>query len=256
MRKTIAILLAAAILTACTAAVPQPVDTDPQTDTTAPETQTAAAEEPETVVETEPDEPAAAAEVSYRHIVTWESSTGAIWCTAVVEATNTGSTPVSLSSCTLDIERADGTLADTLELGGAVPEVIDPGEVGYYVYTGTLDAALPEEYTLLPHASYEEHAAPVRYPVTEITLTDTDYYGVQATCRVANDTDEGITSPHVSVILLGEDGHAVAKLHTYADTIAPGDKVGVKCGALSMYPDITADTVSGYVAVAEPMFQW
>ncbi len=246
-------ILFLATATACATTDPQPVETAPETDTTAAETQQ------ETETETEPETEAAPvsdAQIQYGNITVWESSTGTLWYTAVVEVANLGETTLQLSNCTMDIEDASGALVATLDLGTSVPEVIDPGETAYYVDTSTLDAALPEGYKLIPHAKFGEHAAPVRYPVSEVSLKDTDYFGVKAVCRVENDTDESISSPRVAVILLGADGHAVAELLTYGDEIATGEKMGVELGALSMAPGITADSVSGYVAYAEPMFQW
>ena len=261
MKKPSAIIAALLCLTACATTDPQPVETAPETDTTAAETQqsgeTAAETQQET--ETEPETEAAPvsdAQIQYDNITVWESSTGTLWYTAVVEVANLGETTLQLSSCTLDVEDASGALVATLDLGTSVPEVIDPGETAYYVDTSTLDAALPDGYKLVPHAKFGEHAAPVRYPVSEVSLKDTDYFGVKAVCRVENNTDESISSPRVAVILLGADGHAIAKLRTYADEIAPGEKMGVECMAMAMPDSITADSVSGYVAYAEPMFQW
>lgn len=242
------------LTTACTTTDPQPVETAPETDTTA-----AAETQQETETETEPETEAAPvsdAQIQYDNITVWESSTGTLWYTAVVEVANLGETTIQLSSCTLDVEDASGALVATLDLGTSVPEVIDPGETAYYVDTSTIDAALPEGYKLVPHAKFGEHAAPVRYPVSEVSLKDTDYFGVKAVCRVENSTDESISSPRVAIILLGDDGHAVAQLLTYGDEIAPGEKMGVECMAMAMPDSITADSVSGYVAYAEPMFQW
>lgn len=240
------------LATACATTDPQPVETVPEMDTAA-ETQQ------ETETETDPETetaPVSDAQIQYDNITMWESSTGTLWYTAVVEVANLGETTLQLSSCTLDVEDASGALVATLDLGTSVPEVIDPGETAYYVETSTLDVALPEGYQLVPHAKFGEHAAPVRYPVSDVSLKDTDYFGVKAVCRIENSTDESISSPRVSIILFGDDGHAVAQLLTYGDEIAPGEKMGVELGALSMAPGITADSVSGYVAYAEPMFQW
>lgn len=253
MKKSIAIIAALLCLTACATNDPQPVETAPETDTTAAETQQETETETEQGTETAP---VSDAQIQYDNITVWESSTGTLWYTAVVEVANLGETTLQLSSCTLDVEDASGALVATLDLGTSVPEVIDPGETAYYVDTSTLDAALPEGYQLVPHAKFGEHAAPVRYPVSDVSLKDTDYFGVKAVCRVENSTDESISSPRVSIILLGDDGHAVAQLLAYADEIAPGEKMGVELGALSMAPGITADSVSRYVAYAEPMFQW
>ena len=254
MKKPIAIIAALLCLTACATTDPQPVETAPETDTTA-----AAETQQETETETEPETEAAPvsdAQIQYDNITVWESSTGTLWYTAVVEVANLGETTLQLSNCTLDVEDANGALVATLDLGSSVPEVIDPGETAYYVDTSTLDAALPEGYKLVPHAKFGEHAAPVRYPVSEVSLKDTDYFGVKAVCRVENDTSESASSPRVAIILLGADGHAIAKLRAYADEIAPGEKMGVECMAMAMPDSITADSVSGYVAYAEPMFQW
>lgn len=254
MKKPIAIIAALLCLTACATNDPQPVETAPETDTTA-----AAETQQETETETEPETEAAPvsdAQITYADVSTWTDSIGSTWYTAVVEVENTGTATIMLSNCSMDVEDAAGALIGTMDLGSSVPEILEPGEIGYYVETGTMDYTLPDGYQLAPHTKFAEHAAPVRYPVSEVSLKDTDYFGVKAVCRVENNTDESISSPRVAVILLGADGHAVAQLLTYGDEIAPGEKMGVELGALSMPYSITADSVSGYVAYAEPMFQW
>lgn len=252
-KRTICTILSILFLaTACTTTDPQPVETAPETDTAA-ETQqeTEAATEPETEAA-----PVSDAQITYADVSTWTDSIGSTWYTVVVEVENTGTATIMLSNCSMDVEDAAGALIGTMDLGSSVPEILEPGEIGYYVETGTMDYTLPDGYQLAPHTKFAEHAAPVRYPVSEVSLKDTDYFGVKAVCRVENNTDESISSPRVAVILLGADGHAVAQLLTYGDEIAPGEKMGVELGALSMAPGITADSVSGYVAYAEPMFQW
>ncbi len=226
-----------------------------------------AAEKFETVSETQHETEAATdsdteaapvsdAQITYADVSTWMDSIGSTWYTAVVEVENTGTATIMLSTCSMDVEDASGALVGTMDLGKSVPEILGPGEIGYYVKTSTMDYTLPDGFQLVPHTKFAEHDAPKRYPVSEVTLSDTDYFGVKATCRVENNTDKSISSPCVSIILLGEDNHAVARIMTYAGEFAPGEKIGVECSALKMAPGITADSISGYVAVAEPMFQW
>lgn len=213
----------------------------------------------ETEAATEPDTevaPVSDAQITYADVSTWTDSIGSTWYTAVVEVENTGTATVMLSTCSMDVEDASGALVGTMDLGKSVPEILGPGEIGYYIKTSTMDYTLPDEFRLVPHTKFAEHDEPTRYPISDISIKDTDYNGVKATCRVENNTDESISSPRISIILLGEDNHAVARIMTYAGEFAPGEKIGVECRALTMAPGITADSISGYVAVAEPMFQW
>lgn len=252
-KRTICTIFSILLLaTACATTDPQPVET-------APETDTAAETQQETETETEPGTEAAPvsdAQITYADVSTWTDSIGSTWYTAVVEVENTGTATIMLSNCSMDVEDASGALVGTMDLGSSVPEILEPGEIGYYVETGTMDYTLPDGYQLAPHTKFAEHDAPTRYPVSEVTLSDTDYFGVKGLCRVENTTSESVSSPRVAIILLGADGHAIAKLRAYADEIAPGEKMGVECMAMAMPDSITADSVSGYVAYAEPMFQW
>lgn len=195
-------------------------------------------------------------QIIYSDLTTWEDSIGTQWYTAVVEVENDGNSSIMLSSATMDVEDESGALAGIIDLGRSVPEIIEPGEIGYYIATNILDYTVPNGHRLNPHIKAEAHDEPTRYPISDISIKDTDYNGVKATCRVENNTDKSISSPRVSIILLGEDNHAVARIMTYAGEFAPGERIGVECSALTMAPGITADSISGYVAVAEPMFQW
>lgn len=198
----------------------------------------------------------AEAQIIYSGLNTWDDSIGTRWYTAVVEVENNGNSSIMLSSATMDVEDESGALAGIIDLGRSIPEIIEPGEIGYYIATNILDYTVPDGHRLNPHIKAEAHNEPTRYPISDVSIKDTDYNGVKATCRVENNTDESISSPRVSIILLGEDNHAVARIMTYAGEFAPGEKIGVECSALTMAPGITADSISGYVAVAEPMFQW
>lgn len=250
------------LATACATTDPQPVEKATEMDTAAKTQQngeTAAETQQETETETEPETetmPVYDAQITYADVSTWTDSIGSTWYTAIVEVENTGTATIMLSNCSMDVEDASGSLVGTMDMGTSVPEILEPGEIGYYVETGTIDYTLPDGYQLAPHTKFAEHDAPTRYPVSEVTLSDTDYFGVKAVCRVENDTSESASSPRVAIILLGADGHAIAKLRAYADEIAPGEKMGVECMAMAMPDSITAGSISGYVAYAEPMFQW
>lgn len=114
MKKPIAIIAALLCLTACATTDPQPVKT-------APEMDTAAETQHETETETEPETEAAPvsdAQIQYDNITMWESSTGTLWYTAVVEVANLGETTIQLSSCTLDVE--DETSATIAALQAAM----------------------------------------------------------------------------------------------------------------------------------------
>ena len=119
MKKPIAIIAALLCLTACATTDPQPVKTAPETDTTA-----AAETQQETETETEPETetaPVSDAQIQYDNITMWESSTGTLWYTAVVEVANLGETTIQLSSCTLDVE---GETAATIAALQAAMEIL------------------------------------------------------------------------------------------------------------------------------------
>lgn len=145
-------------------------------------------------IETEPETetaPVTDAQITYADVSTWTDSIGSTWYTAVVEVENTGTATIMLSNCSMDVEDASGALIGTMDLGSSVPEILEPGEIGYYVETGTIDYTLPDGYQLAPHTKFAEHDAPTRYPVSEVTLSDTDYFGVKCLCRIENTTSKG-----------------------------------------------------------------
>jgi hypothetical protein len=136
------------------------------------------------------------------------------------------------------------------------PEVIAPGEKAYY-YEETTQDSLTEaiDLVILPRA--EAVAATIdliRYEVTDVTITDTDYFGPKAVGRVENTTDEAQTMVYITVILFDAADNPIGVLMTIrTDELAPGDKVGFEATSLSMPDSITAADVARFEAYSYPL---
>jgi len=161
-----------------------------------------------------------------------------------------------LSSGAYDLEDANGALLHSGSMLSVYPQVIEPGEKAYYYEETTLDGVDDAgiEVNFLPRPDVAKAKVDnVRYPVTDVNLTDTDYFGIKATGRVENTSDETETMTKVVVILYNASDEPIGILFTYImEDLAPGTKVGFEATAMSLPNDIIANSVVRFEAMAYP----
>jgi hypothetical protein len=244
-------LLAALLLTACgdsgdVKPAPSPSDattSDVVTQASAP-------------VETPPaaDPVADPYEVTYSKARTYTNSIGTVWIQTIIEVENTGSAPLYLSSGTVDIEKADGSLIESLSTVGVYPDVINPGEKAYYYDESTLDADPGADIVAVPHPDIEiAKVDTIRFPLSDITLRNGKYGGVEAIGRVENNSDEEQALLYIAIFLYDANNDPIGVMFTIPDNIAAGDTVSFEASSRAMPDDITAESVDHFDAFAYPM---
>jgi hypothetical protein len=195
-------------------------------------------------------------EITYTNATLHKDSIGSVWVNAIGEITNTGSANLYLSSGSIDLEDASGSLVEPIEMVSAYPEVISPGEKGYYFESTILDdVAADSSLSVVLHPDIAKATVDkINFPVTELKLVDSKYGGLNATGRVENTGSEGESLLYVAVILYGENDTPLGVLSTIImDEVAAGDKVGFNATGSSFPDSMTADTITRYEAVAYPM---
>lgn len=110
--------------------------------------------------------------------------------------------------------------------------------------------------TVVPRINSEEATIDcIRYPVTEIFLSDTTYYGIKAVGRIENTTnaDEDSTI-YVVIILYDSDNNPIGILKDLiTDDFSAGSKIGFEATSLSMPDTITTSSVASYKAYSYPL---
>lgn len=196
----------------------------------------------------------AAWETGEGKVLVSEDSIGSVWAQIAVPVENTGSVNLYLESGTMDLEDADGHLVESLSMVSVYPQVLKPGETGWYFEESTLDEKPSSDLKVVPHVDVEEATVDcIRYETSDVTISDEEYGGIKVTGRVENTTDEDGSMVEVVVFLYDENGDFIGNIYTYLDgDLAAGDKIGFSASSFADVADLTAADVADYKVYAYP----
>lgn len=212
---------------------------------------------------TEETEAKAEYEITHTTFLHHTDSLGSERYTGIVEIKNTGSSYIYLKDCSFDFEDDDGHLLETQKLVSSAPDVIAPGEFGYFYCNNLLDSntSLENGINLVPNFTVEVckkgKEVIVDYEVTDLDIKDGDYdLGVKVTGRVINNTSEDIKPLDVSIIAVffDSDGEILDVASVYADETSAGGKASFEISTMMGNDEISTDTVSDYKVIARKSY--
>jgi len=259
MKKFVHTIILTALMLSVTIAVAacgeKPVtDVSPAPSASSPSTPAPSTPAPSTPTPTQ-SVPDVAYEITYNNARLFTSSIGTVWVQLIAEIENTGSKALYLSSGSYELEDADGSLIKTGSLMSVYPQVIEPGEKAYYYEETTVDnvSADTEVVLLMRPKAAKATVSNIRYNVTDVKITDTKYYGVEASGRVENTSGETDSMIEVAVVLFDADDKPIAVVNKLiTEDLAPGDKIGFEASGWRQPDDVKADNVARYEAFAYP----
>lgn len=184
-------------------------------------------------------------------------SIGSKYISVSWSVTNTGKTNLYLKSSSADVENSDGELEDTVSMVNGYPNVIQPGETGYYYESSLYDGKTTSGLKLVPHAEIEKASADcIRYKVSEVKVQDEQYLGAKIIGRVENTTDEKGSLVEVAANLFDANGKFIGTEFTFLDNdLAAGDKRAFECSSLNT--DLKSSDIAKYEVYAYPtQFNW
>lgn len=189
--------------------------------------------QPESTPTPAPAQPAAPAEtvqgVSYR--ITYQNCrlsdgiSGMASYDAIVEIENNGTENLYLKDATFDFEDKTGHLLETESFVSSDPEIIAPGEKGYFFSSGMLEkVGLNTDYVFKPVLKVEKAKnSIIRYNILDTAKENTAYDGVTITGRVQNNTAKDDGMIWVAVVLFRADGTPIAAGGTNVLDVKAGD---------------------------------
>ena len=207
-------LAALVLLCACTQA-PEP--TQPVTE--APSSQTAGTQQSGTEESAESSEPSEAPtqaeprfELTDRRLNVYRNRAEELWAQVIAEVKNTGDVPIVLEDAPMRVCDAEGNSLAADATVEAFPQIVLPGETGYYYVETYLEAENAEGLTLElePKAAVAEETA--RYEVVQASLADSRYGGMELLAEVCNSTQETAKHFCIAALLLDADGHLLGML--------------------------------------------
>lgn len=184
---------------------------------------------------------------------TWYDSIGSHWIQVIVPVTNVGTVNIFGEACSIDLEDESGHLVDTMSLVSFFPQVLQPGETGAYCEETILDDGIGDNLKALPHVKLQKAKVDCqRLEVSDLDISDEQYFGIKVTGRIENKTSDEISSPYVVAILYDNGGKIVGTTLDITDAVAAGDKIGFSSNASTLPDDVTASTIARYEVFAYP----
>ena len=191
-------------------------------------------------------------EVGEGKVYTYTNSIGDAKIRVAVPIKNTGKTNLYIDDASIDIEYSDGTLADTLKMVDAYPQVLLPGETAYYFTESSYDGDSTEGLKLVTHVDIKKAEVEcIRFATSEVTLKKGKYFGVEITGRVENTSSKKDSLVYVVADLFNDKGEMIDRVFTIlSEEIQPGEKIGFKM--TSSNTNLNIEDVSSYNIYAFP----
>ncbi|MBO4418425.1 MAG: hypothetical protein J5789_01160 [Oscillospiraceae bacterium] len=167
---------------------------------------------------------------------------------------NSGETDLYLDSATIDLKDDTGHLIDSIRHVSFYPKVLKPGETAWG-FEDTIIKEKPETGLILEtHLDVKAATVPcVRYEVSDITISNERFGGVEVTGQVTNTYMKELDQINVAILLFDNDDNLVACLHTYIyGPIKAGEMRGFSTSTLSSYKELVAENIKTYAVYAYP----
>lgn len=190
-------------------------------------------------------------QITYTNVALDMNSIGTVWVSVIAEVTNTGNTDLYLSSGSFDLEDESGKLVKVISLVSVYPQIISPGKKAYYYDSTTIDNVSENANlsVILQPDIVKSKTDKISFPVTNVEISNREYGGVEAVGRVENTSQEDESMLYIAVILFDSNDNPLLVLFDIEDVKA-GVKKGFNATNLGISDDITAASVSRFVAVA------
>lgn len=242
MKKTIALIILAAMLAATGCGSEPNITVGEGTWTKDKETTEAVKSEP-------------ASELVDVTTKVFTNSIGTTWVVGIATVKNTGNCDLYISNAGMDIETADGKLVDTMTLASETPTVISPGETT--IIYGEQSVSADGDYKVVPTYKAVEAKIPnTRYEVSDVSLSEDDLMGtLEVVGRVENGGDEDQSMIRIAIILYDADNQIIGVMSTYSDEIPAGSKGTFKMSNIGDANKVKLADVDHYDVMAYPGMQ-
>lgn len=193
---------------------------------------------------------------TYTGVRTYTSTDGMVLAQVIVEVENTGDSSLHLAGGKYSLKDEKGEDVKSGSLETAYPEVISPGEKGYFYEEIKLeDMSQPPKLELTSEYNVEETKDDrVTLKVTESELSDTEQGGILLKGRLDNSTSEEQSLVYITTVLYDEaDNPTGAFFSILVNRIEPGGTATFESFSETLPEQLKADDVARYEVYAYPM---
>lgn len=205
----------------------------------------------------EPSESDELYKITYQTHDVYVNSIGNLCCDVIIEIENTSKYNLFLDSPSYDFEDSEGKLLGTsniFSLGSEDPDIIAPGEKGYYYANGApVDGTLTADmdYVFVPHLNVRKSKNDiVRYEVSDLSLTEGEFGNGTITGRITNNTDEDDKMVWASIMLYNADGNPIGIFGTNVHDVNAGATVSFSASALPVMHNVKYADIADYKVIA------
>ena len=146
---------------------------------------------------------------------TYRDENGTIWAMGIAEIVNTCDKPLYLDYGVFELRNGADEVVMTADAIAAYPQILLPGESGYYFEVVEPDLPDTEELTLYVTPDVcEAEAESVRYTVTDTRLKNSPYGGLELWGKVENTTDSDGELVCIAAVLLDAEDKPLGLLTT------------------------------------------
>lgn len=172
-----------------------------------------------------------------------------------VEILNTGDQNLYLADCTFDLEDNDGHLLQTEKYLSSCPDVIAPGETGFFYNNmgSNIDdgVSLDNGVNLVPQITMRiATAGPVDYEVSDVSLRDDGRNRPVITGRVTNTSVQDDSLFYIQVLYYDGEENLLGISGTTIMDFTVGKTESFEISALSLPDSVTCDAVVDYQVIA------
>lgn len=186
-----------------------------------------------------------------------KNSIGTHEYTGIVEITNNGKSNLYLKNCTFDLEDDNGHLLQTDDMISSCPDIIAPGEKGYFYNSyGSIDDGVSLDNGLKFKPNVEIVKAkgdPVDYEVSDLSIID-DTFGPKITGRIKNATDKDDSMIYVQVIFYDENNKVMAIEGTNVLDLKAGAQKSFDVSGIGLPENVKNGEYSKYEVLARATY--
>lgn len=174
---------------------------------------------------------------------------------AIIEIQNTSAGNLYLADATFDIYNTSGQIVASETLISSDPDVIAPGEKGYfYSNGGYLDDVPMGEYVMRPTLKVEPSSLPAtRYPVSNTTIKTLSFGdNITVVGNITNNTSEEESILWIVLVLYNSNNVPIGVCGTNILNLQPGSTMGFEIEGWHLPEYVTLNDVTRYEVIAAP----
>lgn len=206
---------------------------------------------------TEPSEtePAERYRVVSNRVQVYQVSSGTVWALATITVENTGTEALWMDYATVTLKTVGGKEVAVMDSVSAYPQILEPGETGYYCDTIALDLAELESLIAFMEADIQPaNRESLRYQLSNVTVSDTSFGGMLMEGTVENTTETDGELVCICAILLDEATNPIGFISGYLDgTLAAGESVDFSYESFMLPEKMESKYVASYTLFAFPL---